>query len=245
MELHSNIEPVSCEELVALHISKTNLDFIYNEYGRDETRDFAIRKMITDIFASVIKHPDVCVYTRKPFHYRFQYFKTTDFKKSKLIEELTEALLRGQEQPIYFDKKELVRAFGYYADNLPEADSLPVRSQQADTMLWFDFAARLKQIERDWLNGLGAAPDEEDEIDATEHARQWRELAATLKRREQRAALAAACKWEGMTHIEAYDTIYSGCIKDFGKNERISKLKPVAQELAEKHGLSLSEWRVF
>ena len=72
----------------------------------------------------------------------------------------------------------------------------------------------------------------------------WRELASSLQGRERLAALASACKHEKLSHSEAHDCLWPEEIEktETQKRSRISKLKPVAQSLADAHGLEMPGW---
>jgi len=80
--------------------------------------------------------------------------------------------------------------------------------------------------------------------EAESHARAWEAEAEKRKKKDHKACLLAAAKWEGLNHYAAYDKAIGNTVSPSSKNTYVSNAKATAQKIADdsQDRLTMPEW---
>ena len=90
------------------------------------------------------------------------------------------------------------------------------------------------EIIREFLNEKGL----DGEIE------RWQAIMSKLNATEKVAAQAAICKLEGLSHKDTFSRIFDIKVSEESAANRISKMKMIAQAIADKHGLKMPAWNI-
>ena len=115
------IDPLTCEEVVELFLSKTTFSLLVNEWGRNVQRDEKIRFAVYDVLDTLLAS-GAPVYLARRVHGRTFFSLMTGDERNHISPRMFQEVISGHDDRewICFDREELVQAMPQLREKYPE-----------------------------------------------------------------------------------------------------------------------------